>query len=719
MNATAHNPLNPPIFDVPEPPQEFGQDGGRFYRCYDAIADEIDDDMTQGLKEQLDGMLIFAGLFAGVNSAFLALTIPLLSADPADDANALLAQNNAILMQLLMGRNDSVPANPVLPSTDFSPSHDIFTINTLFSLSLVFAIISSFLAILGRQWLVYYRKRGGGGPDARRWTQLKRYLGAERWGLESVLDDVLPSLLQIGLIIFCASLILYLRHLSPTISLIVGIPMYLGLAFFVGSALCIIWDRFCPFHSPLSHLILLIARGLPWARDTVRFIVALVTHNPHWKYHYRHKMQEFGSRVLHLPFAAWFHILRKGRAEETLKSLEAVALRRTICTSNDLVVLLTAAANIPAIRDAALLEQAMEDSSLTRRLYDLCEELDNRMLHFRGYNADSSDVVMSIKRLSCSAIGHIVIVTSTGDVRQLRDGARVSSPVEILIPIPLLLDSSPNLIKANLAYFVVYKLDFGLSGEEADLFGRHLTACSDALALCSDRSFLSVFSWLVSWTLKYDFTFEDPSSYESLQRAYRQDINETLASLNEALGVLLTPTSRDLLDRDTMLINMLRCMDRIVTHRDNDVFGRTEHLFELLESCETVLRVSRLPEAAREVGRNLRMHMGSFLPRNRILRSSVVNNLESYVTHLQALDRTEFAYYEDIEALRVFGSVCQDYFELGGSSWETFNTFVTDVWKISQQMQGRNRRVRDPEERWCHWQEEPVPIRTVYSPYSQ
>ncbi|KAG8921317.1 hypothetical protein FRC01_000313 [Tulasnella sp. 417] len=407
INATAPNPFNPPIFDVPEPPQEFGQDGGRFYRCYDAIADEIDD-MTQGLKEQLDGMLIFAGLFAGVNSAFLALTLPLLSADPSDDTNALLAQNNAILMQLLMGRNDSVPANPVLPSTGFSPSHDIFTINTLFSLSLAFAIISSFLAMLGRQWLVYYRKRGGGGPDARRWTQLKRYLGAERWGLEPILDDVLPSLLQIGLIIFCASLILYLRRLSPAISLIVGIPMYLGLAFFVGSGLCIIWDKFCPFHSPLSHLILLAARGLPWIRGTARFMMAFLKQNDEWKYNYRYEVRRFRSQVLHLPFAAWFHILRKGREEETLASLQAVALHRTISTSDDSIVLLTAAANVPAIRDPVLLNQVLKDSDFENRLSNLYHNPDNMILQFRGYSADISDTTKFIRRLACSATGHII-----------------------------------------------------------------------------------------------------------------------------------------------------------------------------------------------------------------------------------------------------------------------------------------------------------------------
>ncbi|KIO17588.1 hypothetical protein M407DRAFT_84839, partial [Tulasnella calospora MUT 4182] len=214
MNPTSQNLPNPPVFEVPDPVDEFGQDGGKFYRCYDTLADEIDDDMVKGLKEQLDGMLIFAGLFAGVNSAFLALTLPLLSADPSDDISALLAQNNAILSQMVTGRNDSIPINSRLPSAEFSPARDIFAVNALFSLSLAFAIISSFLAVLGRQWLVYYRKRSGGGPDKQRWEQLKRFLGAERWQLEPILDDVLPSLLQVGLIIFCASLILYLRHLS-------------------------------------------------------------------------------------------------------------------------------------------------------------------------------------------------------------------------------------------------------------------------------------------------------------------------------------------------------------------------------------------------------------------------------------------------------------------------------------------------------------------------
>lgn len=61
MNAmpTPPNSNNAPVFEVPDPVGEFGQDGGKFYRCYDALANEIDEDMVESLKGQLEGMLIF------------------------------------------------------------------------------------------------------------------------------------------------------------------------------------------------------------------------------------------------------------------------------------------------------------------------------------------------------------------------------------------------------------------------------------------------------------------------------------------------------------------------------------------------------------------------------------------------------------------------------------------------------------------------------------
>ncbi|KAG9040351.1 hypothetical protein FS837_000760 [Tulasnella sp. UAMH 9824] len=435
MNVTAKNLPNAPVFEVPDPVDEFGQDGGKFYRCYDALADEIDEDMVKGLKEQLDGMLIFAGLFAGVNSAFLALTLPLLSADPADDISALLAQNNAILFQMATGRNDSIPANSRLPSAEFSPSRDLFAVNALFSLSLTFAIISSFLAVLGRQWLVYYRKRSGNGPDRQRWEQLKRFLGAERWKLEPILDDVLPSLLQVGLIIFCASLIIHLRHLSPAISLIVGVPMYVGLAFFVGSGLCTVWDRFCPFQSPLSHVLLWSARTIPSATKIIKQV--------EWK----QLSQGF-------PIKRWVNSLIHGRKEESTESLQVIALQRAICTSDDPATLLNATANIFSVKDVAHMEELWADPSFQERFDDQLQISYSRMLQLRG--PDQVNIATASQRLYSAAAVHIMLYwrTPAGSYRTwLR--LHLLGRKSLLIPEPQVPRSSTSLIRGILAFTIL------------------------------------------------------------------------------------------------------------------------------------------------------------------------------------------------------------------------------------------------------------------------
>ncbi|KAG8927193.1 hypothetical protein FRC01_007856 [Tulasnella sp. 417] len=343
---SAFDTRNPALFEVPVPPQEFGQDGGKFYHYYDAFAEEIDDNMVSGLKEQLEGLLIFAGLFAGVNSAFLALTLPLMSPDPADDTNA-------ILLNLALGRNDTLPSPSPLPSETFSPTGKVLTVNVLFSVSLTFAIISSFLAMLGRQWLVYYRKRTGGGPERQRWEQLKRFLGAERWRLEWVLDDFLPSLLQIGLIIFCISLTIYLNTLHPTLSKVVG-------------ALMTAWALWDPCLYGPSNV-------RPPGEDI----------------EFESQTEELFSDISDESFKSlcdktleFLGAKREGDDEE----LQIIAIRHAICTSDDAWTQIHAISNILSITDADLLQQLATDYEFFLRISELCEGSYDRTLQLCGRN---------------------------------------------------------------------------------------------------------------------------------------------------------------------------------------------------------------------------------------------------------------------------------------------------------------------------------------------
>ncbi|KAG8965454.1 hypothetical protein FRC00_002701 [Tulasnella sp. 408] len=440
MDTRPFDPYNPAVFELPVPPQEFGQDGGKFFHYYDALAEEIDENMVTGLKEQLDGLLIFAGLFAGVNTAFLALTLPLMSPDPADDTNALLRDNNAILLNLALGRNDTLPNTNSLPSETFSPTSKILTVNVLFSVSLTFAIVASFLAVLGRQWLVYYRKRTGGGPERQRWEQLKRFLGAERWRLEWVLDDFLPSLLQIGLIIFCISLTIYLNTLHPMLSKIVGALMGAGLAILVITAFVASWDKFCPFQSPLSHTLSYTLRHLLPAAGNIAFIVAyilltLIIFLLHsitiwplqllrWIIQAAQDCSSYGPSRVDSP---WQGLQLYCDAEDLLDEyctypidsvldyvkikeegdgiLQITAIRRAICTSDDARTQTYAVSNILGITDGHLLSQLATDIEFKRRISDLGGASYNRTLQLCG--REGSNLAAKTSWLYRAAVTHV------------------------------------------------------------------------------------------------------------------------------------------------------------------------------------------------------------------------------------------------------------------------------------------------------------------------
>ncbi|KAG8945651.1 hypothetical protein FRC04_000612 [Tulasnella sp. 424] len=697
MATIAPNVLNPVVFEVPEPPEEFGQDGGKFYRSYDSFAEEIDEDLVSGLKEQLDGLLVFAGLFAGVNSAFLALTLPLLSADPADDTNALLTQNNAILMQLATGRNDSLPTDVGLPSSSFAPANNVVTVNVLFSLSLTFALISSFLAVLGRQWLVYYRKRSGGGPDRQRWEQLKRYLGADRWRLELILDDILPSLLQIGLIIFCISLIIYLNSLSPIVSKIVGVPMY-----------------------PTD------VRRAARNRQEER----------------RTKFKELFSSIF---TDSWLRLLIKAREEEPLESLQIIALRRLICTSEDPATLLSTAANILTISDPNQLTKLWDDGIFKERLLDLYKGSAARTLKFLGRGR--VDLASAVRRLYAAATTHFVFYINLDGLEFqsllycLRDteGFREST---IWIPEEMPKDTSQFFVQMSLTLSVISIIDFMPSDVEIQNFCGYLSTCSDALINPNWR-FLSLICWIVSQLPRVqDINHGD---LESMRKVVTGDTITSLESIDRAFSIISEGKSVHTLESDRVMINLMRCTSQVVADECPHPDLRLDQILKILQHAERFLRSASCSREVRIIVEKIRKDtVRKFMricfttpqPGRKVadISEDVFEALIYLFMSLRDPRKTRFTYSEDTEALRVFTPLVkeilsdtitwrwEDEFHADrfdrcpvtlrqmldgvGGSWDEFRLDVEQMGAI-QRTENNLRRIRDPESRWCHWQERP------------
>ncbi|KAG8937422.1 hypothetical protein FRC00_005740 [Tulasnella sp. 408] len=333
---------------VPDIPKEFGDDGGHFYRYYDELADEIDEDLVKSLKAQLDGILIFAGLFAGVNSAFLALTLPQMSANPADDTNALL-------LQIAVGGSTNITSAADLPSASFTPPPGIYPINVLFSVSLTLALLSSFMAVLGQQWIVHYRKKGSGGPEHQRWEQLRRYLGAKRWRLEPVLDDLVPGLLQLGLVIFCIAFTLYLGTLSHSLNSIIASLLLVAAVGILAMSTCVAFDPWCLFKLPWSRMVRPVAcpivavvtwLGVCSAATVIvmvngiiavarRMILSFHPPNPgaaeRWERIWRSEVDKFTQAYTAGPAKAYKRFLSAAvRSAESLDDLKIIALKRVL-----------------------------------------------------------------------------------------------------------------------------------------------------------------------------------------------------------------------------------------------------------------------------------------------------------------------------------------------------------------------------------------------------
>ncbi|KAG9026884.1 hypothetical protein FS837_004486 [Tulasnella sp. UAMH 9824] len=180
------------------------------------------------------------------------------------------------------------------------------------------------------------------------------------------------------------------------------------------------------------------------------------------------------------------------------------------------------------------------------------------------------------------------------------------------------------------------------------------------------------------------------------------------------------------LDRNALLVGVLRCVNQRMLDSTLDEF-KLEHKFYLLEACERIIRSPQLSGAAQQVIRNTRIDLSkTWLRKNSILGYWWnAGHLERYIAKIRSIHPTECGHYERIDILRVFGPSTRQVLSFHPDNWiistarflfvETFNKFVQEVDQTSRRMESNARRVRDPNERWCHWEDKRASISPIYS----
>ncbi|KAG2115593.1 hypothetical protein BD769DRAFT_1334842, partial [Suillus cothurnatus] len=114
----------------------------KFWFAYKKISGEYDNNMYERCNGNMEILMLFAGLFSAVNTAFIIAMQP----NPADTTNDLLVQ----FMQ--NSWNGSSLAQPVALSAPVAYSSSKIWMQVLAYTSLTFSLLAAFGAVLGKQW---------------------------------------------------------------------------------------------------------------------------------------------------------------------------------------------------------------------------------------------------------------------------------------------------------------------------------------------------------------------------------------------------------------------------------------------------------------------------------------------------------------------------------------------------------------------------------------
>ncbi|KAG8854693.1 hypothetical protein FRB96_007378 [Tulasnella sp. 330] len=197
--------------------------------------------MIARLNTNLDVLLIFAGLFSAVNTAFIVVALATLSANPADETNHLLRLLVMNVSNYTLAESDLIPP--------FTPGQGAVRQNCTFFASLCCSLLAATGAVLAKQWLQAYERTGQTGPiEEQVIRRTEKFVGAENWGLRQVVEG-LATLLLVSLTLFFIALVDYLWTVNRTVALVVSAFAALGTFLYILMVVAAASCSTCPFQT--------------------------------------------------------------------------------------------------------------------------------------------------------------------------------------------------------------------------------------------------------------------------------------------------------------------------------------------------------------------------------------------------------------------------------------------------------------------------------------
>ncbi|KAH9967794.1 hypothetical protein BJV74DRAFT_799460 [Russula compacta] len=216
---------------------EYGDSAARFWSVY---VDEAKnhDKAVETWKDDMEGILIFAGLYSASLTAFLVESYKKLTPD-LNDVNAYYAQQSVTLLAQI--------------SAQLAASGSNVRINIFWFMSLVFSFTAALAATLVQQWVRNYMHVFQRYNHPLKCARIREFLyeGTKKWYMAVVVDAV-PALIHISLFLFFLGLAEFLFKLNTATATTTTTMILICALLYIWSIIAPVHDPQSPYQSPLS-----------------------------------------------------------------------------------------------------------------------------------------------------------------------------------------------------------------------------------------------------------------------------------------------------------------------------------------------------------------------------------------------------------------------------------------------------------------------------------
>ncbi|KAL1742844.1 hypothetical protein HDZ31DRAFT_16453, partial [Schizophyllum fasciatum] len=187
--------------------------------------------LCQHMREEIDSLMIFAGLFSGVLTAFIIESYKWLLQQPDDLTADYMRQLLAFMSKTAIAAVQPTVARPSLPDGIVS------LINGLWFSSLSLSLTSALLGIVSKQWLREYLRDTDRSPETNLAVRQVKFEGLMHWCVGAIVTAI-PLLLQGALFLFLIGIVYLLWHIQPVVAaLISAFGLLIVLFFFITTVL--------------------------------------------------------------------------------------------------------------------------------------------------------------------------------------------------------------------------------------------------------------------------------------------------------------------------------------------------------------------------------------------------------------------------------------------------------------------------------------------------